>query len=93
MTKLPNTVGNSVYELIKRDIIRGALAPGSKLKLEPLKAQYSASISTLRESLNRLGSEGFVRGRGTTRFLRHGYLRRRPERDRASARAVGMRCA
>lgn len=59
--KLPNTVGNSVYELLKRDIIHGRLAPGSKLKLDPLKAQYSASISTLRESLNRLGSEGFVR--------------------------------
>lgn len=59
--KLPNTVGNSVYELLKRDIIRGQLAPGSKLKLDPLKAQYAASISTLRESLNRLGSEGFVR--------------------------------
>ena len=61
MTKLPNTVGNSVYELLKRDIIRGDLAPGAKLKLDPLKAQYSASISTLRESLNRLSSEGFVR--------------------------------
>lgn len=61
MTKLPNTVGNSVYELLKRDIIRGTLAPGSKLKLDPLKTQYEASISTLRESLNRLGSEGFVR--------------------------------
>ena len=61
MTKLPNTVGNSVYELLKRDIIRGDLAPGAKLKLDPLKAQYSASISTLRESLNRLSREGFVR--------------------------------
>ena len=61
MTKLPNTVGNSVYEQLKRDIIRGTLSPGSKLKLDPLKERYSASISTLRESLNRLGSEGFVR--------------------------------
>lgn len=61
MTKLPNTVGNSVYEFLKRDIIRGALAPGTKLKLDPLKEQYNASISTLRESLNRLSSEGFVR--------------------------------
>lgn len=69
MTKLPNTVGNSVYELLKRDIIRGELAPGSKLKLDPLKSLYTASISTLRESLNRLSSEGFVRAKEQRGFF------------------------
>ena len=60
MSKQPNTVGTSTYERIKRDIIFGVLAPGSKLKLEALKSRYSASVSTLRETLSRLSSDGFV---------------------------------
>lgn len=54
------TVGSNVYHRIKRDIIFGALEPGAKLKLNGLKARYSTSLSTLRETLNRLSSEGFV---------------------------------
>jgi len=50
----------STYQRIKRDIIFGDLAPGSKLKLDGLRARYAASMSTLRETLNRLASEGFV---------------------------------
>lgn len=61
MAKHQNTVGQSVYEVLKRDIIRGALPPGSKLKLDALKARYAVSVSTLRETLNRLSSDGFVR--------------------------------
>ena len=60
MTKIINTVGSSTYERIKKDIIFGNLAPGSKLKLDGLKEQYDASVSTLRETLNRLSSDGFV---------------------------------
>ncbi|NDR57318.1 GntR family transcriptional regulator [Aliiruegeria sabulilitoris] len=60
MTKARTTVGTSTYQRIKRDIIFGVLEPGEKLKLEPLKQRYSASLSTLRETLNRLASEGFV---------------------------------
>ncbi|QMU59291.1 MAG: FCD domain-containing protein [Boseongicola sp.] len=55
-----NTVGASIYQRIKRDIIFGDLAPSKKLKLEGLRERYSASMSTLRETLNRLASEGFV---------------------------------
>lgn len=54
------TVGSSTYERIKKDVIFGALAPGAKLKLDSLRDRYSASVSTLRETLNRLASEGFV---------------------------------
>ena len=60
MTKSLNAVGASTYQSIKRDIIFGDLAPASKLKLETLRANYNASMSTLRETLNRLASEGFV---------------------------------
>ncbi|MBF0277965.1 MAG: GntR family transcriptional regulator [SAR324 cluster bacterium] len=60
MKKSLNTVASSTYESLKHDIIFGILVPGMKLKLSPLKRQYSASVSTLRETLNRLASEGFV---------------------------------
>lgn len=60
MTSSMNTVGSTTYERIKHDIIFGALEPGAKLKLESLRARYEASVSTLRETLNRLASEGFV---------------------------------
>lgn len=60
MAKSRNVVGASTYQRIKREIIFGDLAPGSKLKLDGLRDRYSASMSTLRETLNRLASEGFV---------------------------------
>lgn len=60
MAKSRNVVGASTYQRIKRDIIFGDLAPGSKLKLDGLRQRYEASMSTLRETLNRLASEGFV---------------------------------
>ena len=60
MSKSKNVVGASTYQHIKRDIIFGRLAPGSKLKLDGLRERYTASMSTLRETLNRLASEGFV---------------------------------
>ena len=60
MTKSRNVVGASTYQRIKRDIIFGDLASGSKLKLDGLRKRYAASMSTLRETLNRLASEGFV---------------------------------
>ena len=60
MAKSHNVVGASTYQRIKRDIIFGDLAPGSKLKLDGLGERYAASMSTLRETLNRLASEGFV---------------------------------
>ena len=58
--KTITTVGNSTYQKIKHDIIFGDLEPASKLKLDSLKTKYSTSMSTLRESLNRLTSEEFV---------------------------------
>ena len=60
MSQTAPTVGSSTYERIKHDIIFGDLAPGAKLKLDGLRDRYEASVSTLRETLNRLASEGFV---------------------------------
>jgi DNA-binding GntR family transcriptional regulator len=54
------TVGERVYRRLRNDIIFGRLAPAQKLKLEALKDSYGISISTLRELLNRLTSEGLI---------------------------------
>ena len=60
MVKKNNTISSLTYDLIKKDIIFGKLEPSSKLKLDTLKNIYNASLSTIRETLNRLASEGFV---------------------------------
>lgn len=60
MDSQTSSVGSSTYERIRRDIIFGDLPPGAKLKLDGLRQRYEASVSTLRETLNRLASDGFV---------------------------------
>lgn len=55
-----STIGTTTYERIKQDIIFGRFEPASKLKLAALKEYYGASVPTLRETLNRLASDGFV---------------------------------
>lgn len=60
MSKDVGTVGSTAYDQIKKDIIFGVLTPQTKLKLGGMKTRYSASISTIRETLSRLASEGFV---------------------------------
>lgn len=62
------TIADTTYRDIRRDIIFGRLAPGEKLKLEMLKGRYGTSVSTLREILNRLASEGFVLAEGQRGF-------------------------
>ncbi|WP_243368836.1 GntR family transcriptional regulator [Microvirga solisilvae] len=64
----PSTIGESAYQKIRSDIIFGRLPPGRKLKLEGLKAGYGASVSTLREILNRLHSERLVVAEGQKGF-------------------------
>jgi DNA-binding GntR family transcriptional regulator len=54
------TAGGRAYRRLRSDIIVGRLAPSQKLRLEALKSAYGISVSTLRELLNRLTSEGLV---------------------------------
>ena len=58
----------SAYRRIRADIITGRLPPGRKLRLELLRQTYAASISTLREILNRLVSEKLVLAEGQRGF-------------------------
>jgi len=54
------TAGERAYRRIRSDIIFGRLPPAQRLKLETVKESYGVSISTLRELLNRLTSEGLI---------------------------------
>ena len=57
---ITETVGEKVYRRLRNDIISGRLAPSQRLRLDALKESYGASISTLRELLSRLTSEGLI---------------------------------
>ena len=61
-------VGETAYRHIRSDIIFGRLAPGQKLTLDRMREAYSASISTLREILNRLASESLIKAEGGKGF-------------------------
>jgi DNA-binding GntR family transcriptional regulator len=62
------TIGENAYRQIRSDIIFGRLPPGQKLKLDRLRDSYGASVSTLREILNRLSSESLVIAEGQRGF-------------------------
>jgi GntR family transcriptional regulator, carbon starvation induced regulator len=64
----PATVGDDGYRRIRSDIIFGKLGPAQKLRLERLKEDYGVSVSTLREILSRLSSEGLVIAEGHRGF-------------------------
>lgn len=70
LTRAPehDSVGEKVYRRIRSDIIFGKLLPGQKLKLDRLREDYEASVSTLRELLARLSSEGLVVAEGQRGF-------------------------
>lgn len=58
----------SVYARIRADIIFGRLAPGARLRLDSLRADYDAGAGLLREALNRLTSERLVTAEGQKGF-------------------------
>jgi DNA-binding GntR family transcriptional regulator len=62
------TVGASIYQRLRSDIIMGRLLPGQRLRLEQLKEDYAAGASTLREALSRLTADGFVLAEGQRGF-------------------------
>jgi GntR family carbon starvation induced transcriptional regulator len=64
----PMSAGDSGYHRIRSDIIFGVLTPSGRLKLDSMKEDYGVSVSTLREILNRLASEGFVVAEGQRGF-------------------------
>jgi len=65
---IAETAGQKAYRRIRGDIIGGLLEPSQKLRLDGLKESYGVSISTLRELLNRLTSEGLIVAEGARGF-------------------------
>jgi DNA-binding GntR family transcriptional regulator len=62
------TIGEAAYGRIRADIVFGRLAPGQKLGLDRMRETYGAGISTLRELLSRLASEGLIVAEGQRGF-------------------------
>ena len=62
------TISDDGYRRIRSDIIFGKLCPAQKLRLEGLREVYGVSVSTLREILSRLSSEGLVLAEGRRGF-------------------------
>jgi DNA-binding GntR family transcriptional regulator len=62
------SIGEVAYRRIRGDIVFGRLAPAQKLTLDRMKEAYGASVSTLREILNRLSSEGLIVAEGARGF-------------------------
>lgn len=65
---LATSIADRAYERIRADIIFGRLTPGARLRLDRLAGAYGASVSTLREILSRLSSEGLVVAEGQRGF-------------------------
>jgi len=49
-----------IYERLRDDIVQGRFAPGSKLKIEELRARYGGGASPIREALSLLAADGLV---------------------------------
>lgn len=62
------TVGEKTYRRIRADVVFGRLPPGERLTLDRMRDAYEVSVSTLREMLNRLSSEGLIVAEGSRGF-------------------------
>jgi DNA-binding GntR family transcriptional regulator len=65
---LATSIADRAYNQIRGDIVFGRLDPGLRLRLDRLAQSYGASVSTLREILSRLSSEGLVIAEGQRGF-------------------------
>lgn len=59
-TERADTWSEHAYHALRRNILSGDLAPGSRLKIEQLREEYGVGPTPLREALSRLSSEGLV---------------------------------
>jgi DNA-binding GntR family transcriptional regulator len=62
------TLVEFAYEAMRQDILRGALTPGERLRVEALKDTYKVGASTLREALTLLVGEALVTAEGQRGF-------------------------
>lgn len=64
----PRSLIESAYRSLRRDIVGGRHAPGSRLRVEHLKDDYQVSAGTLREALALLVSDSLVVSRAQRGF-------------------------
>ncbi|WP_326837532.1 GntR family transcriptional regulator [Amycolatopsis rhabdoformis] len=56
----PSTRAERVYLALRKDILAGRQAPGSRLPFAELCSRYESSMGVVREALTRLAAEGLV---------------------------------
>ncbi len=54
------TLATYAVSALRRGILDGALAPGSRLRIEDLRSRFGMGASPLREALSQLAAEGLV---------------------------------
>jgi DNA-binding GntR family transcriptional regulator len=54
------TLATQVYRQLRNDLLQGRLAPGAKLKVQNIAAEYGVGASPIREALSSLAAEGLV---------------------------------
>lgn len=67
-TTVAKTIADQTYQHIRRDIISGALEPGTKLAMEMLTRRYDVGLSPLREALVRLTGDALAVAEGQRGF-------------------------
>lgn len=67
-TRAAATLVETALGHLRRDILTGVAAPGSKLRIDELRANYGIGASPLREALSRLVSSGLVTTQGQKGF-------------------------
>ena len=51
---------DSIYHLLRKDVLSGRLSPNERLKVSSLAKRYGTSTNPIREALQQLRGEGFV---------------------------------
>ncbi|MFC4311508.1 GntR family transcriptional regulator [Steroidobacter flavus] len=67
-TAVAKTIADQTYQHIRRDIISGALPPGTKLAMEMLTKRYDVGLSPLREALVKLTGDALAVAEGQRGF-------------------------
>lgn len=67
-TRVAKTIADQTYQHIRRDIISGALPPGTKLAMEMLTRRYDVGLSPLREALVKLTGDALAVAEGQRGF-------------------------
>ena len=57
---MSDKIAQSAYDVLRHEILHGALIPGERLRAADLRERYSLGLTPIREALMRLASEGMV---------------------------------